>query len=70
VYQLKKTRSCIVVASAESRLAVVSRSLPRRQTFVENQYGGRPHVVSYNITIFVPNAGTLPYLMVFLNLTL
>ena len=70
-----KLEVVVVVASAlgdmfaESRLAVVSRSLPRKQTFVENQYGGCPHVVSYNIIIFVPNAGTLPYLMVFLNST-
>jgi len=35
---------------------------------VENQYGGHRHVVSYNI-IFVSKAGTVPYLMVFLNLT-
>jgi len=66
----------VVVASAldnmkaESRLAAASCSLPRRyRLFVENQYGGRPHVVSYNMIIFVSKAGTLPYLMVFLNST-
>ena len=56
----------VVVASAldymyaESRLAVVSRSLPRRYRHLSklSQYGGGPHVVSYNIIIFVPKAGT------------
>ena len=52
---------------AESRLAVVGRSLPRRQTFVESQYGGRPYVVSYNVIIFVPKTGTVP--IVLLNST-
>ena len=33
---------------------------------VESQYGGRRHVVSYNIIMFVPKVGTLPYLIVFL----
>ena len=70
-----KKLEVLIVASAlddmqaEGRLAVVSHSLLRRQTFVENQYGGRPHVVSYNIIIFVSKAGTLPYIMVFLNST-
>jgi len=51
----------VVVASAlddlydESCLAVVSRSLI--QTFVKSQYGGRPHVVSYNIIIFFTQHG-------------
>jgi len=33
------------------------------------EYDGRPHVVSYNVIIFVPKTGTLPYLTVFLNST-
>jgi len=37
--------------------------------FVESQYGGRTHVVSYDVIIFVPKMGTLPYLMVFLHST-
>ena len=65
----------VVVASAldymqaDSRLASCgcqSQSAPEIPTFVESQYGGRPHVVSYNIIIFVPKAGTLPHLMAFL----
>ena len=51
---------------AESRLAVVTRILPRiYRHFVESQHGGNPHVVSYNVIICVPKTGTLPYLMVF-----
>jgi len=53
---IKITNTRIKLELAESRLAVVSRmsaSEIYRPTFVENQYGGRPHVVSYNRIIFV-----------------
>jgi len=54
----------VVVASAlddmkaERRLAVVSRSLPWIYTHLSK-------VNMYNIIIFVPEKGTLPYLLVF-----
>ena len=46
-----------------------TKSAPEIYTFVETQYGGHPNVVSYNVIIFVPKTGTLPYVMVFLNST-